>query len=74
LGTFLSRFQDVPEVVKVVESALFLLANLLYDPHKAVRDSIFSPVNANNIGVQITPPFYFSKTLYHDESHRLVTD
>ena len=57
--TFMSllTLQNIPEIIKVCEYLFVLLPHLLDNPDKAVGDSIFSPINANYIGVQVHTPF-----------------
>lgn len=50
---FRRRDQDIPEIFKTREAFLLLPPNLFNDPDEAVGDTILSPVDANDIGVQI---------------------
>lgn len=71
--TLFWTLQYIPEIVKVGECLLFLLPNLLDNPDKAVRDAFFTPINADNVGVQIFSPPFWIENLYHGLGNRLVT-
>jgi hypothetical protein len=54
--------KNTPEIVNIGEGLLFPLPNLFNNTDKAAGNAIFSPVNTNNIGVQIfTPPSSIGK-------------